>query len=126
MPPGWDNRVRSLSCAADSGFYLYNDQNREGDYLMTGDGADMTGLGAVASSYIYFGIPFAEGAPEDEEPQANTALHRGNQTTVVDEKLRRQGQRQQQRTDDAVDRSTDRAVDKTTDKVLNRGSDATE
>lgn len=120
MPPGWDNRVRSLRCAADSGLYLYNDNNREGDYLMTGDGADMTGLGAVASSYIYFGIPFPEGEPDDEEPQVNTAPRRGNQTNVVDEKLRRQGQRQQQRTEDAVDRATDRAVDKTTDKVLNR------
>lgn len=55
MPPGWDNRVRSLKCSTRSGLYLYNDKNREGDYIMTGDGAEMTGLGAVASSYIYFG-----------------------------------------------------------------------
>ena len=59
MPPGWDNRVRSLKCSTRSGLYLYNDKNREGEYLMTGDGAEMTGLGAVASSYIYFGT-FAE------------------------------------------------------------------
>ncbi len=55
MPPGWDNRVRSLKCSTRSGLYLYNDKGREGDYVMTGDGAEMTGLGAVASSYIYFG-----------------------------------------------------------------------
>ena len=55
MPAGWDNRVRSLKCSTRSGLYLYNDKNREGDYIMTGDGAEMSGLGAVASSYIYFG-----------------------------------------------------------------------
>jgi len=59
MPPGWDNRVRSLKCSTRSGLYLYNDKNREGDYVMTGYAAEMTGLGAVASSYIYFGT-FAE------------------------------------------------------------------
>ena len=65
MPPGWDNRVRSLKCSARSGLYLYKDKNREGDYVMTGDGAELTGLGAVASSYIYFGT-FAE--EEDSTP----------------------------------------------------------
>ena len=55
MPPGWDNRVRSLKCSTRSGLYLYNDKNRDGEYIMTGDGAEMTNLGAVASSYIYFG-----------------------------------------------------------------------
>ena len=55
MPPGWDNRVRSLKCSTRSGLYLYNDKGREGEYIMTGDGAEMTNLGAVASSYIYFG-----------------------------------------------------------------------
>ncbi len=55
MPPGWDNRVRSLKCSTRSGLYLYNDKNREGEYIMTGDGAEMSNLGAVASSYIYFG-----------------------------------------------------------------------
>lgn len=65
MPEGWDNRVRSLKCSTRSGLYLYNDKNREGDYVMTGDGAEMTGLGAVASSYIYFGT-FSE--DEDSSP----------------------------------------------------------
>ena len=55
MPAGWDNRVRSLKCSTRSGLYLYNDKGREGDYVMTGDGAEMSNLGAVASSYIYFG-----------------------------------------------------------------------
>ena len=65
MPKGWDNRVRSLKCSTRSGLYLYNDMNREGDYIMTGDGAEMTGLGAVASSYIYFGTYSEE---EDSSP----------------------------------------------------------
>ena len=55
MPSGWDNRVRSLKCSARSSLYLYNDKGREGDYVMTEEGAEMTGLGAVMSSYIYFG-----------------------------------------------------------------------
>ena len=55
MPAGWDNRVRSLKCSARSSLYLYNDKGREGDYVMTEEGAEMTGLGAVLSSYIYFG-----------------------------------------------------------------------
>lgn len=55
MPPGWDNRVRSLKCSARSSLYLYNDKGREGDYIMTDAGAELTGLGAVMSSYIYFG-----------------------------------------------------------------------
>ena len=55
MPPGWDNRVRSLKCSARSSLYLYNDKGREGDYVMTDQGAELTGLGAVMSSYIYFG-----------------------------------------------------------------------
>ncbi len=55
MPSGWDNRVRSLKCSARSSLYLYNDKGREGDYVMTETGAEMTGLGAVLSSYIYFG-----------------------------------------------------------------------
>lgn len=55
MPAGWDNRVRSLKCAADAGLYLYNDQGREGDYLMVENGGELNKLGAVASSYIYFG-----------------------------------------------------------------------
>lgn len=59
MPPGWDNRVRSLKCSARSGLYFYNDKAREGDYLMIEDGSERNRLGAVASSYIYFGT-FAE------------------------------------------------------------------
>ena len=59
MPAGWDNRVRSLKCSARSKLYLYNDNGREGDYVMTDYGAEMTGLGAIMSSYIYFGT-FAE------------------------------------------------------------------
>jgi hypothetical protein len=55
MPAGWDNRVRSLQCAADAGLYLYNDPDREGEYLMIENGASRNKLGAVASSYIYFG-----------------------------------------------------------------------
>ena len=55
MPAGWDNRVRSLKCSGRSGLYLYNDQSREGDYLMIGDGETRDQLGATASSYIYFG-----------------------------------------------------------------------
>ena len=55
MPSGWDNRVRSLKCSARSALYLYNDKGREGEYVMTDEGAEMTGLGAVMSSYIYFG-----------------------------------------------------------------------
>ena len=64
MPAGWDNTVRSLKCSARSSLYLYNDKGREGDYVMTETGAEMTGLGAVMSSYIYFGT-FA-----DEEDKA--------------------------------------------------------
>ena len=59
MPPGWDKRARSLKCSTRSGLYLYNEKNREGEYIMTGDGAEMPKLGAVARSYIYFGT-FAE------------------------------------------------------------------
>ena len=55
MPPGWDNRVRSLKCSGRSALYLYNDKGRQGDYVMTEEGAEMTGLGAVMSSYIYLG-----------------------------------------------------------------------
>ena len=55
MPAGWDNRVRSLKCSARSSLYLYNDKGREGGYVMTEEGAELTGLGAVLSSYIYFG-----------------------------------------------------------------------
>ena len=55
MPTGWDNRVRSLKCSARSGLYFYNDKAREGDYLMIEDGGERNRLGAVASSYIYFG-----------------------------------------------------------------------
>lgn len=55
MPPGWDNRVRSLKCSARSSLYLYDDNGREGDYVITDTGAEMTGLGAKLSSYIYFG-----------------------------------------------------------------------
>ena len=58
MPPGWDNRVRSLKCSMESGLYLYNDKVREGDYLMIEDGGERNHLGAVASSYIYFGETF--------------------------------------------------------------------
>ncbi len=58
MPPGWDNRVRSLRCSTHSGLYLYNDKVREGDYLMIEDGGERNHLGAVASSYIYFGETF--------------------------------------------------------------------
>lgn len=65
MPKGWDNRVRSLKCSNRSSLYLYKDKDREGEYLMTGTGAELTGLGAVASSYIYFGT-FAE--EEDSTP----------------------------------------------------------
>lgn len=64
MPPGWDNRVRSLKCSARSSLYLYNDKGREGDYVMTDEGAELTGLGAVLSSYIYFGT-YAE---EEDKP----------------------------------------------------------
>lgn len=46
--------VRSLKCSARSSLDLYNDKGREGDYVMTDTGAEMTGLGAVMSSYIYF------------------------------------------------------------------------
>ena len=59
MPPGWDNRVRSLKCSTRSGLYFYNDKAREGEYLMIEDGGERNHLGAVASSYIYFGT-FAE------------------------------------------------------------------
>lgn len=59
MPPGWDNRVRSLKCSNRSGLYFYNDKAREGDYLMIEDGGERNHMGAVASSYIYFGT-FAE------------------------------------------------------------------
>lgn len=59
MPPGWDNRVRSLKCSTRSGLYFYNDKAREGDYLMIEDGGERNHMGAVASSYIYFGT-FAE------------------------------------------------------------------
>lgn len=55
MPAGWDNRVRSLKCSARSSLYLYDDNGREGDYVITEKGAEMTGLGAKLSSYIYFG-----------------------------------------------------------------------
>lgn len=65
MPEGWDNRARSLKCSTRSGLYLYNDKHREGDYVMTGNGAEMSGLGAVASSYIYFGT---YGEEEDSSP----------------------------------------------------------
>ena len=66
MPPGWDNRVRSLKCSARSGLYFYNDRAREGDYLMIEDGGERNHLGAVASSYIYFGT-FAE---DEDVPDA--------------------------------------------------------
>lgn len=59
MPPGWNDRVRSLKCSARSGLYVYNDKAREGDYLMIEDGGERNHLGALASSYIYFGT-FAE------------------------------------------------------------------
>ncbi len=65
MPAGWDNRVRSLKCSSRSSLYLYNDKGREGDYVMTELGAAMSGLGAVASSYIYFGT---YGEEEDSSP----------------------------------------------------------
>ena len=65
MPAGWDNRVRSLKCSARSALYLYNDKGREGDYVMTDEGAELTGLGAVLSSYIYFGT---FGEEEDSTP----------------------------------------------------------
>ena len=55
MPAGWDNRVRSLKCSARSSLYLYEDKRREGEYVMTDEGAELTGLGAKMSSYIYFG-----------------------------------------------------------------------
>ena len=55
MPAGWDNRVRSLKCSARSSLYLYEDKGREGEYVMTDEGAELTGLGAKMSSYIYFG-----------------------------------------------------------------------
>lgn len=55
MPAGWDNRVRSLQCSARSALYLDNDKGREGEYLITEKGAEMTGLGAVMGSYIYPG-----------------------------------------------------------------------
>ncbi|MGP1683827.1 MAG: hypothetical protein ACTS8S_16030, partial [Giesbergeria sp.] len=55
MPAGWDNRVRSLKCSARSKLYLYEDKAREGEYVMMDYGAELTGLGAVMSSYIYFG-----------------------------------------------------------------------
>lgn len=64
MPTGWDNRVRSLKCSARSHLYLYNDSGREGEYIMTEDGVEMSGLGAVMSSYIYFGT-YAE---EEDTP----------------------------------------------------------
>lgn len=64
MPQGWDNRVRSLRCSARSSLYLYNDKGREGDYIMTDEGAELIGLGAVLSSYIYFGT-YAE---EEDKP----------------------------------------------------------
>jgi len=64
MPQGWDNRVRSLRCSARSSLYLYNDKGREGDYIMTDYSAELTGLGAVLSSYIYFGT-YAE---EEDKP----------------------------------------------------------
>ena len=56
MPPGWDNRVRSLKCSMESGLYLYNDKDREGDYLMIDNGAEMTGLGAGASLCLGFAL----------------------------------------------------------------------
>ena len=59
MPPGWDNRVRSLKCSSRSGLYFYNEKAREGDYLMIEEGGERNHMGAVASSYIYFGT-FAE------------------------------------------------------------------
>ena len=65
MPAGWDNRVRSLKCSARSSLYLYNDNGREGDYVITDDGASMSKLGAVLSSYIYFGTFDEE---EDSSP----------------------------------------------------------
>ncbi len=65
MPEGWDNRVRSLKCSTRSGLSLYHENDREGDYVMTGDGGERTGLGTVASSYIYFGT-FSE--DEDSSP----------------------------------------------------------
>ncbi|WP_298213026.1 VWA domain-containing protein [Acidovorax sp.] len=66
MPAGWENRVRSLRCSVRSGLYLYIDPNREGEYLMIEDGGERNNLGAVASSYIYFGT-FAE--EEDVMPE---------------------------------------------------------
>ena len=65
MPAAWDNRVRSLQCSGRSSLYLYNDKGREGTYITTPTGGGMSGLGAVASSYIYFGT---YGAEEDTTP----------------------------------------------------------
>ena len=47
--------AEQLKCSARSSLYLYEDKGREGDYVMTETGAEMTGLGAKMSSYIYFG-----------------------------------------------------------------------
>lgn len=66
MPAGWDNRVRSLKCSTRSALYLYNDKGRQGDYVMTDEGASMSKLGAVLSSYIYFGTFAVE---EDSSPE---------------------------------------------------------
>ncbi len=55
MPAAWDNRVRSLECSTHSALYLYNDTGHEGDYVTTRERASVSKLGAVPSSYIYFG-----------------------------------------------------------------------
>ena len=57
--------MRSLRCSASSSLCLHNDKGREGDYLMTEQGASMNKLGAVLSSYIYFGT---FGEEEDSSP----------------------------------------------------------
>ena len=66
MPAGWDNRVRSLKCSKRSKLYLYEDNGREGSYDMIDDGAELTGLPATLSSYIYFGT---FGEEEDSSPE---------------------------------------------------------
>jgi len=68
MPTGWDNRVRSLKCSNRSGLYFYDDKAREGDYLMIEDGGERNHMGAVGSSYIYFGT-FADEEDVLDAPQ---------------------------------------------------------
>ncbi len=65
MPDGWDNRARSLKCSKRSALYLYEDNGRKGSYDMIDYGAELTGLPATLSSYIYFGSFAAE---EDSSP----------------------------------------------------------